>query len=207
MKRLAHGVVAMTLAAGAWLAHAQEATAPYPHGDPQSIVARACVSCHGQDGNSDVPLFPNLAGQQEAYLAKQLGDYLSGRRKNEVMAAAIADLSRKDVPGLAAYFAAQRPAAPPAADDAALAAKGRALYESGDLAAGIPPCAACHEAQAQGDGRYARLAGQSATYTAQTLAEFKAGARHNDPGRVMRNIAGNLRDDDMKALAAYLAAQ
>lgn len=198
---------ATSLAATGSLRAEEPAAPPFPHGDPQQIVATACVACHGQDGNSAVPIFPKLAGQQEIYLAKQLNDYLRGRRENPVMQQAIANLSRSDVPGLAAYFAGQRAVQPAAADDPALAQRGRDLFERGNVDAGIPACRGCHESQAQGDGRYARLAGQSAMYLAQTLGEFKAGTRHNDPARVMRNAAAHLDDDDMKALAAYLASR
>lgn len=178
-----------------------------PHGDAQQIVTTVCMACHGQDGNPLVPIFPKLAGQQEVYLAKQLADYKAGRRKNDVMAPAIARIDPSDIPLLAAFFAAQKPAEPAAGADASQVARGRSLYERGNLETGIPPCSACHEPQAQGDGRYARLAGQSTTYVAQTLADFKAGNRHNDHGRVMRNIAAQLDDADMQALAAYLASR
>ena len=64
-----------------------------------------CVACHGPDGNSVNPMWPNLAGQQEMYLAKQLRDFRDGNRKDPVMAPMAAALSDDDIANLAAYYA------------------------------------------------------------------------------------------------------
>ncbi|MET0218454.1 MAG: cytochrome c [Burkholderiales bacterium] len=66
-----------------------------------------CAACHGADGNSLVPDFPRLAGQQPDYLLKALKDYKSGARKNAIMAPQAASLSEQDMEDLAAYFASQ----------------------------------------------------------------------------------------------------
>jgi cytochrome c553 len=174
--------------------------------DAKSIVSAVCMVCHGEDGNSVAPIFPSLAGQQRVYLEKQLHDFKSERRHSDVMAPAIATIERSDIPQLAAYFAAQR-RAPAPAEDPTLVERGRRLYESGNLNAGVPACGGCHEAQAEGDARYPRLAGQMAAYSRQTLSDFKSGARRNDAGRVMRNIAALLDDADVQALSAYLATK
>src|SRR3989338_8631795 len=47
--------------------------------------AQMCLACHGADGNSVNPLWPSLAGQAQGYIAKQLGDFKSGKRKDPVM--------------------------------------------------------------------------------------------------------------------------
>ena len=66
-----------------------------------------CAACHGADGNSAVPDFPRIAGQQPDYLVKVLKDYKSGARKNAIMAPQAANLSDQDMADLAAYFSAQ----------------------------------------------------------------------------------------------------
>jgi cytochrome c553 len=151
------------------------------------------------------PTFPNLAGQQAEYLQRQLIDFAKGRRMNEVMTTALAQLPRSEFPILVAYYSAQAPA-PGKNGDVALAAAGRKIFEEGDWPAGIPPCQSCHGEQGTGSERYPRLAGQNPAYTLQQLADFKAGTRHNDPRRVMREVAGRLSEAQMKALAEYLAA-
>ena len=67
-----------------------------------------CGACHGADGNSTNPIWPNLAGQQAPYMVKQLKDFKSGARKDPVMAPMAAPLSDKDMENLAAYFASQK---------------------------------------------------------------------------------------------------
>ena len=67
-----------------------------------------CVACHGQNGVSPSPEFPNLAGQYADYLQTALTHYKNGKRKNPIMQAQVANLSPKDIMDLAAYFAAQK---------------------------------------------------------------------------------------------------
>ncbi len=66
-----------------------------------------CASCHGPTGNSSNPLWPNLAGQKEQYLAKQIKAFRDGTRKDPMMAPMVAALSDDDIANLAAYYAAQ----------------------------------------------------------------------------------------------------
>ena len=65
----------------------------------------ACAACHGPEGISPTPQFPNIAGQYEDYLYQSLKDYKSGARKNAIMAGTVATLTDQDLKDLAAYFA------------------------------------------------------------------------------------------------------
>jgi cytochrome c553 len=67
-----------------------------------------CAACHGPNGVSVSPEFPNLAGQYPDYLEKALTHYKNGKRKNMIMTAQVTNLSNKDILDLAAYFASQR---------------------------------------------------------------------------------------------------
>lgn len=67
-----------------------------------------CAACHGPDGHSVNPMWPNLAGQQEMYLAKQIKDFRDGNRKDPSMSAMVAGLTDDDVANLAAYYAKQK---------------------------------------------------------------------------------------------------
>ena len=73
-------------------------------GKAKSVV---CAACHGATGTSMNPLWPNLAGQKEQYLAKQIKAFRDGSRKDPTMAPMVAGLSDDDIANLAAYFAAQ----------------------------------------------------------------------------------------------------
>lgn len=64
-----------------------------------------CAACHGAAGVSAVPMYPNLAGQKEAYIAKQLKDFKAGNRKDPIMAPMAAGLSDDDIANIAAYYA------------------------------------------------------------------------------------------------------
>ena len=70
--------------------------------------AKACAACHGENGVSQVPDFPKLAGQYSDYLVRAMNDYRSGARKDPVMAAQAATLNKEDIADLAAYFSGQR---------------------------------------------------------------------------------------------------
>jgi cytochrome c553 len=69
--------------------------------------AAVCVACHGIDGQSVDPTYPNLAGQHEDYLQKALADYRSGRRTNAIMAGFAGPLTDQDIKDLAAWYASQ----------------------------------------------------------------------------------------------------
>lgn len=67
--------------------------------------AASCMGCHGAQGISAVPTYPNLAGQKAAYTAKQLKAFKSGARKDPTMNAMSKPLSNADIDNLAAYYA------------------------------------------------------------------------------------------------------
>ena len=69
--------------------------------------ATVCEACHGLDGKSVDPSYPNLAGQYESYLQKALGDYRSGRRTNPIMVGFAGPLSDQDIMDLAAWYSSQ----------------------------------------------------------------------------------------------------
>ena len=66
-----------------------------------------CVACHGKEGISIADIYPNLAGQKEAYLVKALKAYKSGARDDPMMKPMVAALSDADIENLAAYFASK----------------------------------------------------------------------------------------------------
>jgi cytochrome c553 len=67
-----------------------------------------CAVCHGAEGVSASPDFPNLAGQYADYLESAMKHYKNGKRKNPIMAEQVKALSGKDMMDLAAYFSSQR---------------------------------------------------------------------------------------------------
>lgn len=175
-------------------------------GDPAAGQQKSatCAACHGADGNSSDPANPKLAGQSEGYLYKQLWEFKEGIRQNAVMAGMVAALSEQDMRDLAAFYAAQTIQG--GAADPELADRGEALYRGGDLARGIPSCAACHGATGLGNpaANFPALGGQHAQYTRSQLEQFRSMLRANDAGQMMRNIAIKMTDPDMEAVASYI---
>ncbi len=79
-------------------------------GNPAAGKTKAamCASCHGEDGNSDNPMFPRLAGQYESYLIRVLNEYKSGARTNPMMMGFASTLSEEDIKDVSAYYASQK---------------------------------------------------------------------------------------------------
>jgi cytochrome c553 len=68
-------------------------------------MAVVCVACHGQEGISIAPEYPNLAGQKEKYLVKSLRAYKNGERSDPTMNPMVMSLGDADIENLAAYYA------------------------------------------------------------------------------------------------------
>lgn len=164
----------------------------------------SCGGCHGMDGNSMNPIWPKLAGQHPGYIAKQLAEFKSGARANATMAGMAAPLSEQDMADLAAYYSSQKGTIGSTPEDKV--ELGQSIYRAGNAASGVPACAACHGPTGAGNvqAKFPRLSGQHAAYTAQTLKDFRAGARANDAGQMMRNIAAKMTDAEIDAVAAYV---
>lgn len=175
-------------------------------GDPAAGKQKSqpCTACHGADGNSVTPAWPNLAGQGAAYLAKQLLDFRTGARNNDLMSPMAANLSDEDSADLAAYFSGQKPRIGSA--DPALIDAGQRLWRAGNAADGLPACMACHGPAGAGNpaAGYPALAGQHGEYTATQLKAFKAEQRANDSAAVMRTVAGKMTNAEIGAVSGYI---
>ncbi|MFO1216885.1 MAG: c-type cytochrome [Burkholderiaceae bacterium] len=188
-------IAALALALGTAPAAAQNASA---------AAASVCVACHGEDGNAAVPMFPKIAGLQESYLVKQLRDFQSGRRRSDVMAPVVAAIKPEDIQPLAAYYSRMK-LKPGEASERRLADLGKLVYFDGNEETGVPACVGCHQAGGAGHLIYPRIGGQHATYVKQQLKNFASGERSNDPNRFMRVVAKRMSEEEMDAVAAYLA--
>lgn len=172
-------------------------------GAGKSVV---CAACHGQDGNAIIEMYPKLAGQNEAYMVRQLQLYQSGERMDPVMSAFAAPLSAQDMHDLGAYFALQSPN--PGVADEALVERGRMLYHGGDASLGVPACMACHGPDGGGmaGSGYPHLSGQWADYSVKVLRAWKEGNTWGDSpnARIMPEIVARLSEGDLDALASYM---
>jgi cytochrome c553 len=170
----------------------------------KTIVAGVCSACHGMDGNSTLPNYPKLAGRHPEYLVREMKEFISGTRKSDIMSPILATLDPDDFKALGAYFGAQKPTSGQVLDPKA-AAIGRKLYLDGDEDKGVPACAGCHDADGSGNKRFPRLAGQHREYLIEQMHNFKNDVRNYAAARLMREVAKRLSDDEIKAVAEFLA--
>jgi cytochrome c553 len=177
--------------------------------------AATCIACHGPNGNSTDPaLGPVIAGQNANYTRDQVKRIKTGHRPNALMQPMVKDLTDQDIADIAAYFAVQTPTGNEA--DPSYWKAGEKLYRSGDMARGIPACAACHGPLGRGNpaAGYPALQAQHAVYTVKQLEAYATDTRYakdatgqsqagpNAP--IMKVIAARLSAEDRRNLASYI---
>lgn len=163
-----------------------------------------CAGCHGMDGNSANPDWPNLAGQGVVYIEKQLNAFKAGERQNATMAPMVAPLTAQDIADLAAFYSAQTPKT--GAAEESLVELGQKIYRGGNPNSGVAACIGCHGPGGKGNptAKFPALSGQHAKYVETQLNAFKAGERSNDAAKMMRNTASNMTGEEIKAVASYI---
>jgi len=173
--------------------------------DGAKLAAQLCAACHGVHGHSESPMFPRLDGQTSEYVQAQLKGFREHARgetdARAYMWGIASQLDDATVRALGDYYASQS-AAPGRTGDAGLVAKGQIVFERGVPDNGVPACATCHGAKAQGNGTFPRLAGQHEPYLLRQIELFRSGARGNAP--VMSAVAHQLSAEQAQAVAAYL---
>ena len=162
----------------------------------RSKHSESCAGCHGANGISSNDTWPNLAGQNPAYLARILAAYKSGDQKDVAMTPITQTLGDADIQNLAAYYAGASCGAPPSAARAGDPVEGKILAKN---------CSACHgETGIGANPAWPRIAGQKSGYLVNVLKAFRAGLR-KDP--TMAGVTRGLSDADIANLAAYYAVQ
>jgi cytochrome c553 len=167
-------------------------------------IIDTCATCHGVNGASVAPTFPNLAAQSAPYIEQQLHAFKDQSRADPdaqaYMWGMASQLSDRSISALAAYFAGQ--AAPAGkTGNPALIAQGKKLFEEGVPARQIPPCASCHGVHAEGQSVFPRLAGQHAPYLLKQLLVIQSVLR---TAPVMHGVVKDLTKEQMQAIVAYL---
>ena len=165
-----------------------------------------CFMCHGLAGAGDsAGAFPRLTGQAAFYMYKQLIDYASGARPNDVMTPIAREMSEPQMADVSYYYSVlDAPFAPPPAVEPEVLARGREIAEDGLPKAGVQACNFCHGEDGGGNPPlFPYLAGQYAPYIELQLELWQRDERRNDPLDVMRDIAKALSAEDIRALALY----
>jgi cytochrome c553 len=173
-------------------------TVPFVHAADVKEKAAVCAACHGENGISQTENIPSLAGQPDQFLQWQLVFFRAGSRKNEQMQPIAEEITNEDIRGLGAYFSQLTPPKGPEDKDPDLSNKGKE-------AAGGRRCASCHTDSYAGTKAIARLAGQREEYLVKALHDYKAGLRVGGGVAAMADIAYSLSEEEITALAHYLA--
>jgi cytochrome c553 len=166
------------------------------------MKAEGCVGCHGENGVSEIESTPSLAGQPDAFIQWQLVFFRSGARKNEVMSPIAEQLSNDDIRDLGAYFASLKPS--DHSQNNGLDDQPQ-LTEAGKKAAAAGRCISCHGDDFAGSKATARIAGQREEYIAKALHDYKSGLRSGSGVAAMAEVAYPLSEQEISALAHYLA--
>ncbi len=169
----------------------------------EEIVGGRCFICHGMEGEAASALYPRLASQHADYIARQLADFKSGKRKSETMAGMAADLTPEEMKALGEFFQ-KKPATHSQSADADLSGVGRYIFTKGNQYSGVAACVSCHGPKGYGTPQLPRLAGQQALYIENQLKQFNTRERNND-NAVMHSIASKLTELEVKAVASYIS--
>lgn len=160
--------------------------------------AEVCAGCHGDVGISQTENIPSLAGQPDQFIQWQLVFFRSGARKNEQMQPIVEQIDNNDIRNLGAYFASLAPPKAPPDDNPDLSQKGA-------QAAVGRRCASCHTDSFAGTKAVARIAGQREEYLIKALHDYKSGLRSGGGVAAMADVAYPLSEEEITALAHYLA--
>ncbi|MGO1499935.1 MAG: c-type cytochrome [Marinobacter sp.] len=165
----------------------------------------SCASCHGDEGAGNSTA-PRIAGLAPGYITKQLHDYVSGARKNANMEYVVQELNEEQMLALGKYYSSLESLSTASPDLGGDIKRGRQLAQQGDWKVEVPACFSCHGSSGWGISQaFPALAAQHPSYTAVQLSNWKSGRRSNSPVKLMHGVAMALSDDDIRAVADYLA--
>jgi cytochrome c553 len=181
-------------------------------------MTKTCLACHGRSGKKAIMNYPNLAGQDQKYMIRQINEIISGKRtgspdatghpRSYGMRGALVTpednkptITKKEIKLIAAYLSKQEPAkpkAPKVAIDPASSAAGQKLYKK--------KCRACHgkEGKKPLKGNPV-VAGQKHAYLVTQLQDIKSKVRKNAKTAGMFGVVKKLSDEQIKSLADYLS--
>ena len=169
-------------------------------------LAAPCVACHGEDGNSLVPSYPSLAGQNVRYLVRQMIMIRDGTRPAPLMVGQMDAYTDAEIEDMAAFYASQTPAIGQAERENI--ELGEAIYRGGLLEKRVAACTACHAPDGSGNALagFPRVSGQQTDYVIDQLRAYREGQRTTDEDYygMMRQTAVHLTDGEIRAVANYL---
>lgn len=181
-------------------------------GDPKAGKEKSamCQGCHGEEGISTAPNFPNLAGQFAKYTERQIRDFQDAKRVDPMMSGMAAGVTDpQDLMDIAAYFAGKKRMAGKHGGDKALAEKGKKIFHEGNPETGVYACGNCHGENGYGkdakNNVFPVISGQTKDYLLKQMNDFRSGERHNDPAGMMGSVAKKMTDAEISAVVEYVS--
>ena len=180
--------------------------------DTMEARLRACVACHGEQGQgTDNDYFPRLTGKPAGYLMNQLVAFRDGRRRYPPMNYLLEYMPDSYLQRMADYLSGLRPPPPPptiADVSSGILARGQAIVTQGDPARGVPACSGCHGTKLTGmESAIPGLVGLHASYISAQLGAFRYGTRTAPSPDCMQVVAASLTENEVSAVAAWLASR
>ena len=189
-------------------------------GDP--VVGKAksakCQACHGKDGNSTAPDTPKIAGQYASYIEKQIRDYQSSTQigvHSDPKKSGIAsgEAGHQDLLDIAAYFASQKQMRGPSQKELKAPPRdnkiGKQLFLEGNADKNVYACINCHGDNGKGNSpenaMFPVIGGQNKYYLIKQITAFGTGKRSNDPASMMCDVAKQLSQAEIEAVADYIS--
>ena len=202
------GIGALGIALGGGAAWAAEGDGQ--QGDVEAgrvLASTTCIGCHGEDGNTAMPGYPNIAGQSARYLVRQMRLMREGDRDPKLMGPILDNMTDQDLTDLAAFYASQAGKVGQVSPEGI--ELGEAIYRGGIVAKQVAACTACHAPDGSGNAQagFPSLSGQSAAYVVEQLKAYREGQRTTDQGDydgMMRHTAANMTDGEIAAVANYV---
>lgn len=202
--------IGVLCAAGATVGWAAESDDELRPGDVEAgrvLASKTCVSCHGEDGNTAMPGYPHIAGQNARYLFRQMKLMRDGDRDPKVMLGQLDNMTDQDLRDMAAFYASQGSKVGQASREGI--ELGEAIYRGGILAKQVAACTACHAPDGSGNALagFPSLSGQTPEYVVEQLKAYREGQRRTDADDyegMMRHTAVNMTDAEIAAVANYV---
>ena len=158
---------------------------------------KACVACHGPDGNSVTAGIPSIAAQPKIFAENYLVMTREGIRGNDAMQGLLKDVTDREIASLAVYFSKLPAKSPDGRTD-------QAVFVRGKQVAAQNRCASCHQRNFRGREQMPRLAGQREEFLAEAMLAYRQNRRRGGDTMMAAALYG-IPETDLKALAHYLS--
>ena len=183
-----------------FMAPPTQAQTQTPTSPNATLNIHVCGECHGETGAPKDGKLPIIWGQSAVYLEKQLRDYRSGQRENQIMNSMAESVPKKEL-GLWAQALASQPWPQPKLSDNSAPSLSPVTQADAQF------CLTCHAANTNGESLYKgapRLNGQNADYLLDQMMAWVNQDRSNS--EVMGPLLKNKNKEQLQALSLYFAS-